>query len=288
MAYSRFRRRRFGRRRRFTPRRFGRRNFRSGARFARRPARRRRVTVTPYDKKRDAIVGAHDTNSEVRSPITQGNTIFAFCPTYIQSQGQTSLAIESHHTRDQNKIHFTGYKERVFINSFASFVWRRVVLWSYEQLSFAQPPMKGADSTTRTRQITPIANNSLLRGFLFRGTQGIDYNIGTLHQATLNTANFTVISDQTRTINPNKPTGSVTGDPGKIQEYKFWYPGGRILYEDREQGTKDLLQSGWSTMSRASKGNMYIFDFFSDGAQAGTTTQIGGFQPTGCNYWIEG
>lgn len=132
------------------------------------------------------------------------------------------------HERDSDvwRIAFRGYKERSLITATRSIIWRRIVLWSYTRFSDAMPPLKGTGAASYyARQITPLTNSAELRGFLFRGEQGIDYTPSTIHQAALNTTNFTVVMDRVVTVNPNFDSS----DNPKVFERKDWIPEGKLF-----------------------------------------------------------
>lgn len=300
MAY-RFRRsfgRRFRRRRtpvsRFYRYRSSRRNFYGGRRRSfgryRRVRRRGPINrVSPFDHKKDTLVGGHNTSNTTFVPIAvtdaEPNMFLGFCPTWLphNTGAATTVGPATRHRRGQPTIFFKGYRENVNLTVQSSVIWRRVVLWSYRRVVEMQPPLKGtAPAAYHVRQLTPISNTVAFRTWLFAGTQGIDYTVQTLHQAALNTTNFVVQSDKTRTINWNV---DATVD-FKYYEKKFWNPGGKIVYPYDEQGeTTSLGAGGFSANSRESKGNMYIIDIFS---APGTNGTVGNFSPQGTRYWKEG
>lgn len=98
---------------------------------------------------------------------------------------------------------------------------------------------------------------------------------------------FTIQSDTTRIINPT--SNVVSQGFGTIREKKFWQPGGKIIYDDDEAGSQVSRSSGWSVPSFPSKGNMYIFDLFTDGmAHTADQGNVARFLPQGIHYWVEG
>lgn len=244
--------------------------------------RRSRYTVSPYNKRKDTIRAATD-NGNSSAAISDGaeNTFFGFCATFMP--GRAGIRPEFGHERHNDRIHFTGYREKVLVQANESMIWRRLVVWSHERRLALQPrTIEGSGGAViRQRNITPQANTENFREWLFQGTQGIDYTTQTIHQAPVNRSNVTVQYDRTSIINPN--TGPTLGN-GKLIEKKFWNPGGLIKYDDTEAGTKDFNHPGWSARSGASKGNMYIIDIFNT---PGVNSSAGVFQPQGVTYWVE-
>lgn len=234
-------------------------------------------------------MAAHKSKSQSNAPIANGktNTIFGFCPTY---RPRYLEGIQSdRHMRSANHVRFSGYREVSMINVIQSVIWRRIVVWSYSRINPTIPPIKqiqGGDYLTR--QITPLdETDQSLQRFLFQGTMGLDFTADTIHQAPLNTANFTVVKDRVRIVNPNFSGGD--GTNGKVLETKDWIPGGKVVFEHTEAGSKDLAKAGdntgWSSLSRESRGNLYVFDVFNS---PGSTKTVGSFQPEGTVYWTEG
>lgn len=220
--------------------------------------------------------------------IDAPNTFFGFCPTFRQLLSSNSSVNTLPHSRQSAKIGFTGYKERVLIATGSSLIWRRIVLWSYTQFTPAQPPVKGQSTDNPNwygRQTTPLENTIALREFLFEGTDGTDYTVHSIHEAKLNRNNFTVAYDRTRWLNPTHDTE----DFGYQKEFKFWNPGGKIIYDDDESGSEKLPANGWSSSTRESRGNMYIFDIFNSGlGLTSDVSNIARFCPQGTAYWVEG
>ena len=284
MAYMRYRRR-YTRRRPTVKRSYRRRSYGRRRTYRRKRRYVRKIAgVSPYKQKRDTLVAAHNTNSEPTAPISNGdfNTFFAFTPTYLPISLKPEPANAHERDSDVWRIAFRGYKERSLITATRSIIWRRIVLWSYTRFSDAMPPLKGTGAASYyARQITPLTNSAELRGFLFRGEQGIDYTPSTIHQAALNTTNFTVVMDRVVTVNPNFDSS----DNPKVFERKDWIPGGKIVYPYNESGTGVTTAAGWSSLSRESRGNMYVFDVFNT---PGNTTAAGTFQPQAIRYWYEG
>lgn len=289
-AYYRAHTRGYGRFRGGRRRRYGRKN--PGRVRTRRNRRTNRRMISPFVKKSDTNRPAHATNDESWSPINVGgatpNTFFLYCPTGRSRPGPASSGItpDAAHARFRDTVYWTGYQERMEVRSTSSFLWRRVVFWSMNQIVSALGPKKGgADAspfTYYTRQMTPIQNESTFRQFIFQGTEGIDYTISTQHLAPINRDNCKVVMDKTWRINQ----GGYSNTDALISK-KHWYRGGRICYADNEAGNVNQ-SSPWSvTNDNKSRGNMYILDIFSDGGAKETTQQVGRFQCQGQSYWKE-
>lgn len=251
--------------------------------------RRRRgyARISPYDKRHDNWVGAQSGNSQDYAQISNGNenTFFGVSPTWMP--GSAGVAREQRtgaYMRNSDRIDFTGYRETLLITVREPVIHRRIAFWTYEELDNMRPVLKQSTTASQTyyRNINPLTNDANFRSFLFQGTQGTDYTIATIHQAKLKTENFTVAFDRTRTINP---AYEHVGSGGHVNETKYWFRGGRILYQEREQGQAKAATTGWSTLSRSGKGNLYVIDVFNS---PGNSEAIGQFQVQGTRYWKEG
>lgn len=294
MAYrsSPYRKRRSGYRRTRRPRRTrGGYKRRYGYRYGKRRGVRKggRNRISPYEKRKDTVKGAHETNDTDFGSIGTPNTLFGYCPTFLGRNAFRGKDIaQARIGRDSRTIGFSGYKERVLIATSSPLIWRRIVIWTYIQAGATIGPTKdgGVVGKYATRQITPIEIDSNLRSWLFRGSQGIDYTKHTLHEAPLNTDNFRVQMDRTQVINPTVSSGDQFST---LREKKFWNPGGKIIYDEDEAGNHFGNSLGWSVPSGPSKGNMYIFDLFTDGmAHTSDVKNIARFAPQGIRYWVEG
>lgn len=257
----------------------------------RRPKRRysrRGPWISPVNKKRDAIQGAHNGDAAdpstwtINAEIKAGqNTIFTYCPTYIPKRYALQ---ENEHVRSQPRTYFSGYKERIHLRLSEPITWRRIVMWSYLRLNTAKPPTKPSANGHHviTRQLTPIPNDPTFRNFMFEGNHVSDYKNLTLHQAMLNKAHYTVIYDKTFQMNTH-------GAANFEKEFKFWHKGGKLIYDDLESG-EDVVggpgNSGWCSYSREGKGNMYVIDILSN-YNPNVGAVIGHMTPTGCMYWAE-
>ena len=292
MAYRRYRTRRPVRRYARRGKGYYRNRLYARRRMGRGFGRRRRYQskrITPYNRKHNVVRGAHETNDESFASIDSPNTFFLYCPSYLPNRVAGDDNANSQKVRESKYVKYTGYREKVHITTSAALIWRRIVIWSYNRIPNAVGPTKtdANGNTYDTRQITPLQNTEDWRTFIFRGTQGIDYTVDTLHEAPLNSDHFTVAYDRTRTLNPRRPGGDQFDF---IHNAKFWNHGGKIIYSDDESGlTKGPETNGWSALGRESKGNLFILDIFSTGTSL-TSNQSGvaRYAPVGTKYWTEG
>lgn len=280
--------RRYRPRRRFRPRRRPRRYYRRRWPTRRRGMIRRRRNVpriSPYDKKSDTMKPAHLTNDNDFSPIGFPNTFFLFCPTYRPAQLEDTPGATIPLARASSHIGYTGYKEVVNIATGKPLVWRRMVFWSFDRYVDAQPAVKDVSGVgTLNRNITPLGLGTAQQ--FFKGTLNVDFTANTLHQVPLDTNKCQVVSDRRRTLNPRYQS-SDTYD--FIFEQKFWYRGGKIIYDDSEYGSKVLEPSGWASLAPQQKGNLYILDMFTDAfSSTANLDSIARFSATGTAYWVEG
>lgn len=188
------------------------------------------------------------------------------------------------HSRWADTIFMNGYKERISIQANSPIIWRRIVFWTYFENEAAVGPRKGGSTSGSaayyTRQMTPVQNTADLRQIIFRGIQGIDYNARTMINAPLNRDVIDVVMDKTQTVNP------IGGGMPRIQNRKHYFKGGKIVYHQKESGSVET-NSAWSVPGRKSKGNMYIFDLFSDNGFSDSKTTKGQFSCEGRLYWSE-
>lgn len=247
--------------------------------------RRNVPRISPYDKKSDTMKPAHETNMNDFAPIGYPNTFFMFCPTFRPSNLDDTAGATVPLARQSSHIGFTGYKEVVNIATAKPLVWRRVVFWSFERYTMAQPPLKDAgDTRFLTRNITPIQIGSVQE--LFKGTINVDWTQNTLNQVPMDTHKMRVVSDRRRTINPRFQS---TNTYDYVVEQKYWYRGGKIIYDDSEYGSEILEPSGFASLAPQQKGNLYILDMFTDAfSSTADLSSVARFSATGTAYWVEG
>lgn len=226
--------------------------------------------------------------------VVSNTSCFAFCPTYIPKDSGDSNS-EYQRLRDPEawKIQFTGFAEKCLIRAMTGTIWRRIAVWSFDRQTIATPNVRiGTNSSFLTRNLNHVDHTQpAFRQWLFQGQADVDYQSWSIITAPLNKSHFRVAMDRTITINPNHAhTGS--GDAGQVFVKKDWIRGGKIVYEDKEYGSgmvdpstsaSDTTQ-GWSSYSRESRGNLYVFDFFFSPDQ----TDYGYFQTESTRYWLEG
>lgn len=247
--------------------------------------------LSKYTNKSDTLRPAHNTNNNVWTDFTIGgsspNTMILFNPTYRQKRFMSNVAVspDQPHQRHTTTTYISGYKERISVFSLLPCTWRRIVFWSYQRVLAAAGPLKGgAEHQVQayyTRQMTPVENSQDLRNWIFQGTQGVDYTKETLIRAPVNHKHIDVVMDKTYNLQG-------TQSNPKSYSFKHYFPGGRLIYDDNEQGGYDSITGGYSTTSRKSKGNLYIFDMWSDGGFiTSSESKAGGFQAEGRLFWSE-
>ncbi len=246
--------------------------------------------ITSLTKKSDTLKPAHNSNANAHADITIGgdnpNTFFLFSPTARRMPRKvTTAGLRAHtpHTRNQSTIWYTGYQERMELSSTISYIWRRVVFWTHHRIPEAVGPQKiPAQEDIQhyyTRQMTPLTNTAQFRQFMFQGADGIDYNTSTLHLAPMNKRNMKIVMDKTYRINELN---------NRLTTKKHFFRGGKIIYDEHEIGSGVDDTSYWSTADiQNSKGNLYVFDIFSDGGLLSTTQVAGQFMCQGKSYWKE-
>lgn len=306
MAYSRypryFRRRRSyasGRKRsvRYSRGRYGRRrSFRSYRSRRYRPRRyvRKLKGISPYDKKSDTMMSwctldstPDATLGTSTGPFDANNTsVFCFCPTWIPSDTKSENEA-GNRLRDGEawKIYFTGFAERSLIRVMTGTIWRRVAVWSYDRIEAAMPVPseetgEGLYYRRNLNYVDPTRDDFMR--WLFQGTRDVDFQPWSYINAPLNKSHFSVAMDRTITINPNH-AHTQSGDAGQIFTKRDWFRGGKIVFDNIENGTS-AESDGWSSYKRESKGNLYIVDIFFSPDQ----TDYGYFQTESTRYWLEG
>ena len=248
--------------------------------------------ISPYQHKKDTIRPAHQTNDNTWANISVGgstpNTFILFCPTARQRNGPVGAGFfpSLDYGRSSKEIYFKGYKERMSVFATSSFVWRRIVFWSVNQVANAIGPKKGGGDASvnafYTRQMTPTENSASFRDFIFQGTDGTDYTANTLHHARVDRESNYVVMDKTYNINV-KDSSDVY-----MLNLNHYYKGGRINYDDEESGSVLVNSSPWSVANpRGTMGNMYILDIFSDGGGRESNQQVGRCEFSGVTYMNE-
>lgn len=226
----------------------------------------------------------HNNNESDRTVLnfTDPNLFLGFGPTLRRGwTDENDRIVDLSHTRAKSRTYCNGYKETITIMVTAPVMWRRIVLWSYSQSGALEGPRVtggGATIPYYTRFGVPINNTEELRQWLFQGTQGEDFARTTMINASLNVSNFKLVMDKTRNLNP------FDAQIGRMYNFKHYYRGGRIWYNDLEAGGKDNF-SPFSVTSRQSMGNMYIFDMFTQ-TQSGNS-DAGWISCEGKLYWSE-
>lgn len=285
-------------RRRYPPRRkrYGRRSYRR--RYAGRKRLRRQMVNTASKKYRDTLVSrvSSDGSANSLAPIYTGLNVFGFCPTFRDRSYLTTNVEISRHSAN---VFYKGYKEIVSIRVTQPVTWRRIVFWTYDTW-YSLVPYRIAQATQPDPDVTETyyarradhkdfyGSDSGLREMMFRGSLGQDYNAATIQFTPMDRKRNKVVYDKSININPNYD--APTDEMGRIVQRKLWHAANRtIWYDDVEQGSSVTSQSGWSSPSPISAGNMMVVDIITNGdpVPADTTTQIGSFGTQGVEYWHE-
>lgn len=226
----------------------------------------------------------HHNNENDRTPLNFSNVnlFLGFSPTMRRGwQDENDRVVDLHHTRAKSRTYCNGYSETITLMVEAPVLWRRIVFWSYAQAGALEGPRStggGSLIPYYTRQGVPINNSQELRDWLFLGTEDRDYERPQMINAPLNVSNMKLVMDKKRTLNP------YDSDLGRMYTFKHFYRGGRIWYNDLETGSKDNF-SPFSTLSRQSVGNLYIFDMFSQTVTG--NSNAGWISCQGKYYWSE-
>jgi len=131
----------------------------------------------------------------------------------------------------------------------------------------------GTDTSGTAYQLQARAN---LRARLFRGVLGTDYS--NYLTAPTDTKSVKIHSDKIRRIDSQN-------DEGGYKVFKLWHPVMKHLqYSDTEAG-RDNIGKEWSTESRSSCGDYYIYDFFQPYTIVEGVTLD--FQSDATYYWHE-
>lgn len=292
MAYSRYRKRRGARR-------YGRAKRRTGrskrSRVVGRKRLRRQIINTASKKYRDTLISSTEGTLPANSiaPLYSGLNVFAFCPTF---RDRAALDEQQEIARHSANVFYKGYKELLSLRTSQPIVWRRIVFWTYDTW-FSLVPWRLDRSNTGDPPETYYArridhkaffgSDSGLRNMMFRGSLGIDYTSEGVVHTPVDRKRNRVVYDKSFNITPNYDAS--TDEFGKMIQKKLWHPANRtIWYDDVEQGSSVTSQSGWSSPSPLSAGNMFVVDLISNGEQQlDPSTQLGTFTASGVEYWHE-
>lgn len=237
-----------------------------------------------------------DLSANSLAPIYEGPNVFGFCPTFRdRSYLDTNVEISRHSAN----VFYKGFKELVSIRVTQPVTWRRVVFWTYDtwgsmvpwRIAQSTQPDPDVNETFYSRRVDHkdfFGVDTGLREMMFRGSLGIDYGAGTVQFTPMDRKRNKVVYDKAVNINPNYD--APTDEMGKIVQRKLWHAANRtIWYDDIEMGSSVTSQSGWSSPSPLSAGNMFVVDIISNGdPQPGdTATQIGSFSTQSVAYWHE-
>jgi len=281
--------RRFSRRRPVTRRRpvrhIGRRRrtVRRG-RVSRRGMTRRRVLQIASVKKHDDMPpavatggGSHTVSSWTFATTSRSLFLASARPEYVGD-------VSADTSRTSKDTFCVGYKERTIIDvrNPQHWYWRRIVFRFYgdpfigtgtvDSVPFYDDPARGM---TRNVNLMNLAQTNALQGIIYEGTQGVDWDDERVAQ--INRTKIKLISDITRHL-------SSGNDQAHTHITNNWYPvRKRLIYNDSQQGNRDISTNYVSAQEQRSCGDVYVYDFFfntlGDIAQTVTATFQGRY------YW---
>lgn len=225
----------------------------------------------------------------------QGNAYFIWAMTgrsYAEDDSPNMVA-----QRTKSNTFAVGLKERLTFRTSDGnpWMWRRIVfsmsgvqIWNidtasniidFPTVSTTGPNYQrgfvsmGTDTTGTAYQLQARAN---LRSRLFRGVLGTDY---------INYLSAPVDTNLVRVHHDRVTRIDAQNDEGGFIQFKRWHPIRKHLqYADTESG-RDEIGKEWSSESRSSVGDFYIFDFFQPFTEVeGVTLDL---QCDATYYWHE-
>lgn len=260
----------------------------------------RRVRAIASRKKYDTRLGSpNNFAAPIPLNLNTGSTYILSCASYIPTfdLGHSN----QRHQRGAEKVFLRGVKERCLLQTVTPLTWRRVVFWSYDRHSVGLPirydPAEGDPVIRRNLRPFKPRNPGIEAGtarILWQGTVDVDYSEQNRAFAALDRENITIVSDRTRTINPNHVWNAPAVGDGKMVRQNFWHPANKTMsYLQEEDGSnKEVLPepgSGWNSFGVRDSGNMYIMDIFSTGELADGAESVfaGTFHAQSTVYWHE-
>lgn len=191
-------------------------------------------------------------------------------------------------TRTATTCYMKGLSEQIEIqtNSAIQWQWRRIC-FTYKNTVEAGAAVNYFRQTTNGMQrylynitsgtTTDQQSVAQLRGILFRGSVGVDWN--NYMTAPVDTSRVTIKYDKTRTI-------ASGNDSGVIRKFRMWHPmNANLVYDDEESGG-NTFGDYYSVSSKPGMGDYYVVDLFLPSLNA-TSTDALNFNPTSTLYWHE-
>ncbi|AMH87701.1 capsid protein [pteropus associated gemycircularvirus 1] len=204
--------------------------------------------------------------------------------TTVNGTKQGTIATSA--TRSSTTCYIRGLREDIEINVFTGcpWQWRRIVFFSKGLTNAVGTPGSNfyyfnvtAEDYRRTVNEIYGAYANGLNAFLFKGTEGSDWN--DLMIAPVDTTRVSVLYDKTRTI-------ASGNEEGVIRKYKMWHGVNKNLTYDDDEFGGDETTSNLSTLSKVGCGDMMVVDIFKPrGGSAGEDRMA--FKPNATLYWHE-
>lgn len=250
------------------------------------PAPRRRMKRIIKDvasiKKQDTLLSSAN-GTPLTTPITLSSQVnfYLWSPTYRDRLKDVEAS-----SRNSTRCYFRGVKERWDVRvDTAGWVHRRVVFWAFLTPSESIPFSTGSVANNNImyyrpfRLIDPSASAGLLE-YLFKGTEGVDYEGSLAYNIKMDNRRLRIVSDRSRTMNAGN-------DSSKLNQYTMWTEINKDIVYDEEESGGTSVTSPWSVVGPNSPGNLFFFDIiYTQPLASGGATITFNTQTT--VYWHEG
>lgn len=223
------------------------------------------------------------TGTPLTTPITLSSQInfYLWSPTYRERVDNVEGS-----NRNTTRCYFRGVRERWDVRvDTAGWVHRRIVFWAFLTPSEAIPFQQGSAANDNLiyyrpfRLINPSASAGLLE-YIFKGTNGIDYQAQLSYNAKLDNRRLRIVSDRSRTMNCGNNSSS-------LNQYTIWTEINKDIVYDEEEAGGTSTNSPWSVVGPNSPGNLFFMDiiYTQPLADGGATIT---FNSQTTTYWHEG
>lgn len=183
--------------------------------------------------------------------------------------------------RESDICYMRGLKEKINIttNSAASWHWRRICFTAKGINSLITAVDSVQTSVGWTRMMTNINNTTsgnFLLGYVFRGSQGVDWNDA--FTAKVDTNRVTLKYDKTRIFASGNQLG-------RYFKHQNWLPMNKNLHYSNDEAGETESNDTHSSLGKAGMGDYYILDFFTCATNTAGDTMD--FTPEATLYWHE-
>ena len=233
-------------------------------------------------KKQDTLLSSAN-GTPLTTPITLSSQVnfYLWSPTYRDRLKDVEAS-----SRNSTRCYFRGVKERWDVRvDTAGWVHRRVVFWAFLTPSESIPFSTGSVANNNImyyrpfRLIDPSASAGLLE-YLFKGTEGVDYEGSLAYNIKMDNRRLRIVSDRSRTMNAGN-------DSSKLNQYTMWTEINKDIVYDEEESGGTSVTSPWSVVGPNSPGNLFFFDIiYTQPLASGGATITFNTQTT--VYWHEG